>query len=141
MPIIKCPVCNKRMVTDKILAAHTKLRHSDVSEKPAEEAVKEEAENQDQAIREVLVEGTEVKTETPTVEESPSTGTAEAKSIEETPVVPVESDFVILRSADKRKLELSIGSQVWNDFEIKVPKTMAQTARRSLEEGGFFLHD
>lgn len=49
--------------------------------------------------------------------------------------------FVILRSADKRQLEASIGDQVWKGTEISVPVEQAGDVRRLLEDGGFFLKD
>ena len=78
--------------------------------------------------------------ETPTAV-TPDDSGAIATAPETAPAVIPDENFVILKSADNRKLELSIGGTTWNDLEIKVPKEMAVTARRSLLEGGFFLKD
>ena len=112
------------MVTQKILDAHLRLRHADAPEG---------GNGQPEVVAGVL-NGVEITI----LSDVPA-------EITPTPVTPLaqqtDENFVILKSADNRKLELSIGGTTWNDLEIKVPKEMAITARRSLLEGGFFLKD
>lgn len=62
--------------------------------------------------------------------------------VETTPVVPeVEEKMVMIKSADNRKLEVSIGDRAWNAPIIEVPQSLAGEVRRILLEGGFFLKD
>jgi len=50
-------------------------------------------------------------------------------------------EMVTIKSADNRKLEVSVGDRFWNAPEIQVPKKMAGEVRRILLDGGFFLKD
>jgi hypothetical protein len=59
-----------------------------------------------------------------------------------TPVVEEKvEEMVTIKSADNRRLEVSVGNSAWNAPEIQVPKAMAGEVRRILLEGGFFLKD
>ena len=66
------------------------------------------------------------------------------------PVVPVVpptvveekvEEMVTIRSADNRRLEVSVGNLAWNAPEIQVPKELVGEVRRILLDGGFFLKD
>lgn len=54
----------------------------------------------------------------------------------ETPAAPAT---VTLISADKRVMEVSIGSNTWKGVEITVPQELESEIRRLLEDGGFYL--
>lgn len=59
-----------------------------------------------------------------------------------TPVVEEKpEEMVTIKSADNRRLEVSVGDKAWNAPEIQVPKELAGEVRRILLEGGFFLKD
>ena len=59
-----------------------------------------------------------------------------------TPVVEEKvEEMVTIKSADNRRLEVSVGNLAWNASEIQVPKAMVGEVRRILLEGGFFLKD
>ena len=59
-----------------------------------------------------------------------------------TPVVEEKvEEMVTIKSADNRRLEVSVGDRFWNAPEIQVPKAMVGEVRRILLEGGFFLKD
>lgn len=61
-----------------------------------------------------------------------------------TPPTVVEEkpeEMVTIRSADNRRLEVSVGDRFWNAPEIQVPVALAGEVRRILLEGGFFLKD
>lgn len=58
------------------------------------------------------------------------------------PVVEEKAEeMVMIKSADNRKLEVSIGNRYWNDMVIQVPKELSDEVRRILVNGGFFLKD
>lgn len=57
----------------------------------------------------------------------------------EAPQAPATPETVTLISADKRVLEVSIGSQFWRGVTIDVPKELEGEVRRLLESGGFYL--
>ena len=59
-----------------------------------------------------------------------------------TPVVEEKvEEMVTIKSADNRRLEVSVGNLAWDASEIQVPKAMVGEVRRILLEGGFFLKD
>lgn len=72
----------------------------------------------------------------------PSAPEPEAPAQEEAPAPEVVDDgSVLLRSADNRSLQASIGESVWEGKEIRVPAHQAKDVRNLLENGGFFLKD
>lgn len=59
-----------------------------------------------------------------------------------TPVVEEKvEEMVTIKSADNRRLEVSVGDRSWNAPEIQVPKELVGEVRRILLDGGFFLKD
>ena len=97
-----------------------------------EQVNSEEAGSEEQAEAQA-----EVKAEAEIAEETPA---PEAPVQPEVAVAP-QDDTVLLRSADNRTLEVSIGEAVWIGKEIRVPAHQAQSVRKLLEDGGFFLKD
>ena len=70
------------------------------------------------------------------------------ETVEEKAVVEVQpteekemDSLVTIKSADGRKLEVSVGERSWNSTEIQVPKDMVGEIRRILLDGGYFLKD
>lgn len=113
-----CPVedCGKKM-PGNVVAAHIKKQHPYYIP-----TVKEEIAPQEEGVK---------------VEEVGLTQPITSKPVE--PIV--EEGMVVLKSADGRKLEVSINAQNWSGIEISVSKDQANSVRRELIRGGFYLKD
>ena len=72
----------------------------------------------------------------PVKQVEPVTPVAPPTVVEEKP-----EELITIKSADNRRLEVSVGNLAWNAPEIQVPKAMVGEVRRILLEGGFFLKD
>lgn len=136
MAMILCPKCDKRMVTPHILELHLKKSHSENPMSPNPSTPLEpvnldpiNVSSRVEAPMPIVPVVPEVPKEVPQVLE------------EQTPVVEPKPEMVIIRSADNRRLEVSVGNQIWNNVNIEVPKELAGEVRRILLEGGFFLKD
>lgn len=66
----------------------------------------------------------------------------DATPVAPTPVVEEKVEkMVTIKSADNRRLEVSVGERFWNAPVIEVPEALAGEVRRILLDGGFFLKD
>jgi hypothetical protein len=161
----KCTVCGKNM-PGNILPKHMVKQHPvqggvDLEPKKDEvptttqpvESVKpvEQVTPEAQPVQTVNEQGqptveTPKPVEQPVVPETPKEN-LEVPAENQTPgmEVPTEENkdtrMVVLKSADNRPLEVSINNQTWTGKEISVPKDQADTVRRELLRGGFFLKD
>ena len=105
----------------------------DTAEEETSDPVVATEEAKDQEVEAELAQPAETVSETP-VSEVPAQEEAPAPEV-------VDDGSVLLRSADNRSLQASIGESVWEGKEIRVPAHQAKDVRNLLENGGFFLKD
>ncbi len=124
-----------------------------VTEVPAIDTAQEETSDPVEAVEEAAevkaeaeIQGEESGVEgavpvTPTEQPAEAAVPSSTEAVEETPAPVVDDGSVLLRSADGRALQASIGESVWQGVEIRVPAHQAADVRSLLEKGGFFLKD
>ena len=122
---IVCPECEKRMPTQKVLDGHLVKAHGASKEVSAEEAQMDNVDTQ--ASEEVS--------------ENENSDTPQVQTPDDVVKDPINDNYVEIRSADGRSLEVAINGVMYNDKTIRVPREQEGDIRRILNDGGFYLKD